>query len=503
MNEYRYQADWQSYAYLEDNAFLTTDQEVENILNPVDLTKEVCSDAGIPLHLVHNTAYVNSATENSLIFGETGCKKTRSCIRPQLYITANAHESMIVHDPKGELATDAALRQHLDKRGYRVVFLDFRALTADGYNLLEYPFRLYLANQQDQAMKLVFQVVNSLVDPDDKSDPFWNIMAIQFLVGILYILFDVCSKKREYHRYVNFFTLSLYCNDEACSQLSALLDNYMSERHNSATSMLRGVLSAPERTRASIIATASSLLRDFVIQKQLCAMLSSSTFNVTDLYERPMVIFIVTPDEDSSMNKLVALMIDQIYQQLIQQYTAIHQGKVTPVRINFIIDEFCNLSISDMANKISISRSRYMRWTLVAQSKAQLETKYKEAAATILGNCQNIIFLNSSDPTLLEYISQLSGRSSIGSSINRPYRIQPEHLRRLKKTYEYKEAVWIRDDTCYMATLPDIDQYPFAKMYSSGYCSIPVYVRLPVAAYPPVQLMHDISYSIVPLPFSE
>lgn len=502
MNEYRYQADWQPYAYPEDTAFLATDREIENILEAVDLTKDHCLSAGIPLRVVHHTAYINAATENTLIFGETGCKKTRSCIRPQLYITANAHESMIVHDPKGELATDAALRQHLDKRGYRTVFLDFRSLTADGYNLLEFPFRLYLANQQDQAMKLVFQVINSLVDPEDKSDPFWNIMAIQFLVGILYILFDVCSKKRKYHQFVNFFTLSLYCNDEACSQLSALLDNYMSEQHNSATSMLRGVLSAPEKTRSSIIATASSLLRDFVIQKQLCAMLSSSTFHVTDLYGIPTIIFLVTPDEDSSMNKLVALMIDQIYQQLIQQYTAVYQGKNTPIRVNFIIDEFCNLSISDMANKISISRSRHLCWTLVAQSKAQLEAKYKESAATILGNCQNIIFLNSSDPTLLEYISQLSGRSSIGTSQNHPYRIQPEHLRKLKKTYEYKEAVWIRDDICYQATLPDIDQYPYAKMYSPGYYSIPIHARLPVAAYPPVQLMRDISHGVIPKPFN-
>ena len=77
-----------------------------------------------------------------------------------------------------------------------------------------------------------------------------------------------------------------------------------------------------------------------------------------------------------------------------------------PVRVNFILDEFCNLpAIPDMPAMISAARSRNMRFFLVAQSKHQLLRKYGEDADTIKGNCDNWVFLTSKELDLLEEIS--------------------------------------------------------------------------------------------------
>lgn len=122
---YKFQADWQPYAFDESNAFLTSDQAVESILSPVDTTKFPFTSSGIPLRVVDNCAYVNNNTENTIIFGETDSMKTRSAVRPLIAMAAGARESMVVTDVKGELASDAKLRKLLETLGYRTVFMDF------------------------------------------------------------------------------------------------------------------------------------------------------------------------------------------------------------------------------------------------------------------------------------------------------------------------------------------------------------------------------------------
>lgn len=501
---YKYQADWQPYAYSEDNAFLTSDQTIESMLADVDTMHVPFLASGIPLHVVNHHVYVNNNTENTIIFGETDSMKTRSAVRPMIAMAAGAYESMIVTDVKGELSSDAKLRSFLDSQGYRTVFIDFRTCASDGYNVLEYPFRLYCSGMRDKAMACIAALISALSAKygGSKADPFWEIMSSEHLMSIIQILFEVCAQKKQYQQYVNMLTLSTFTNEDATMYLTNLVENYLDDNSSGMVNMLRGVLSAPDKTRASIVATTASLLKDFVIQEKLLSMLSISTFDVTDLYCNPTIIFMMIPDETSNYDQLAGLLIDQFYTQLIDAYTHIYQNRCKPrCRINLICDEFCNLKINDMRTKISISRSRQMRWYIVCQSKAQLEATYPQDAATIIGNCKNLLFLQSSDPSLLEYISRLSGMSSIGEPGTYPQRILPEHLRKLRKAWEYKEAIYLRDDVCYKAVLPDIDQYGFLMPFPSGFCPVPAVYRRPVVAYTPQQLLKDLAQRCVSIPF--
>ena len=119
-----------------------------------------------------------------------------------------------------------------------------------------------------------------------------------------------------------------------------------------------------------------------------------------------------------------------------------------------------------MGPKISACRSRQIRFFLVCQSMKQLEETYPDAAI-IEGNCKNILFLQSSDPDLIDYICSLCGTTPVTENGMPDLLVTPGMLRGLAKTNEYKEALFIRDKLVYFARLADYDTYELVKKYAS------------------------------------
>ena len=135
-----------------------------------------------------------------------------------------------------------------------------------------------------------------------------------------------------------------------------------------------------------------------------------------------------------------------------------------PLRVNFVLDEFCNLPrIPDMPSMISAARSRNMRYFLVAQSKHQLVGRYGEDADTIKGNCDNWVFLTSKELDLLQEISSLCGEIVTADREKRPL-ISVSELQRFNK--EKGEALIIHSRQYpFISQLADIDMYEAFKGY--------------------------------------
>jgi type IV secretion system protein VirD4 len=270
--------------------------------------------------------------------------------------------------------------------------------------------------------------------------------------------------------------------------------------------MLKGIFITYERTRSSIVASTAHMLRDFMIQENLLKMLSRSTFDVEKMYEEKTCVFLIIPDETSAYDKIAGLLIDIFYNRLIDVYTNRYQNKPDkkPRRVNFVCDEFCNLRINDMRAKISASRGREMRWYLVCQSKKQLEIAYQDAAATILGNCKNTVFLQSNDAEMLEHISVICGNTSVTDKGYPERLVSIERLKSLKKERAFKEALYIRDDLKFRAVLPDIDQYGFLRQYEGLTVSEDSRKKShpAVEAYTPAMMLKDLSEAVIPVPFS-
>jgi len=502
----KYKSDWSRYSFPESEARFASKEELKNNFTTIKLNSGKFDASGIPLIVDGNEAVVNDETEHYIIFGETGCKKTRCVIRPLIPILSGAGESSIVLDVKGELSTDSKIRNYLSSKGIKQVFLDFRDFDGDGYNILEYAAKLYRKGNKDKAMSNVASFISALNSKylGTKADPYWQDMSAQHMISIVELLFEISKNSSLHEKYVNMLSLAAFSDESATQALENFIRDHYNNSNSTAIQMLKGVFSAPDKTRASIISTTASLLRDFIIQEGLLKMLSVSTFDITKIYEEPTCIFIIVPDETSAYDDIAGLLIDNFYYQLVNEYTEKYQNVAKPnCRVNFVIDEFCNVKINDMRAKCSASRSREIRMFLVAQSLHQLEATYASEASTIIGNCKNILFLQSSDPDMLGYISNLCGTTTISFKDCGEPLLPVERLKKLKKTYEYKEAIYIRDDIVFKAILPDVDSYEFLKKYEDAeFHQIQRIIKDEVKKYTPGKMISDICYEEIAIPFT-
>ena len=507
--EYKYAIDWEKFAYPETGARFFGYREAKKALRRIDLAGSHDSCAGPPVLVEGDQCYTESGNSHWLVLGYTRSKKTRCFIRPLLNILFDAGESSVILDVKGELSTDPMIRNHMREKKIQPIFLDFRSCKSDGYNILEYPLLLYKKGEKDKAMLIVTNLISSLMaiyhTAGARADPFWELMSKNHAVPIIQILLELAASNPEMEPCCNLASLGAFANEEGTETLKKIVECYYEDSTKNAILMLKSVLSAPDRTRSSIVATTASTLSDILVQEDLVRMLSASTFDIRRIYEKPTAVFLIVPDETSAFSHIAGILLDVFYSQLVGCYTDGYQNrKKPPCRINFAIDEFCNAKISDMRSKISASGGRCMRWFLVCQSLNQMKEAYPEDWSTIIGNCRNLMFLQSSDPDMLAYISDLCGKTYISEKNEPVPLVTPDDLKGLKKEREYKEAIYIRDKLLLYTRLPDIDSYAcFRKYQSEGAIPIPVRKRGNVKVYTPHMLNMDLRLRRIHPPFEE
>ncbi len=469
-NTFDYASDWSDLTYPETND-ITFDNTIRSSYRRVDLRKEHFEAGGIPILVKDNYAYLNDLTENTLIFGQTGSKKTRCAIGPDIIMTAGAGESAFVTDVKGELSSNPKIRGFLEDHGVRTIMIDFRTFDKDGFNILEHAYKLYKSGQKDKSMAECAVLLNMLASKYERGakDPFWHGNAKQYLRPLIEMVFRIGVDSGDDEK-VNLLSLSALCNRTTSDVIAETFKEHPSvfeaKLMPNNLASLKAVVDNPPNTMANILSTAQTMLEEFTLQPDLTKMLSKTTFDVESMYEKPTCVFLVVPDETSAYDATAGMLIDSFYGTLIEAYSKKYMNKQEPkCRINFICDEFCNLAINDMKAKISASRGRAMRWVLVCQSKDQMETSYGAAAGTIVGNCQNTLFLQSCDENLLDYICRMCGTTEVSRSGSEPL-VTPDMLKTLRKEIKYKEALFINDKIRYFTRLPDIDSYDFLNKYA-------------------------------------
>lgn len=368
-------------------------------------------------------AWVDPKDGNTLIVGTTRSGKTRRLVLPSIWMLAHAGESMLITDPKGELYERSAL--FLREKGYAIKVIDFRQPGwGNFWNPIEPVIQALEKNDVALASKHAWSIANMFVyqrPGSDKGEPIWKDGAESIIASLILAVAMEAPKRHLKHMYSVYRMMA----DLGPTQKVMLggtvtefvpLTDYIQGlpgNHPAKDAYATAAL-APERTRGSFFANVSSLLRLFA-DPAIRYLTSKQDHALDEIGMEKTAVFLIIPDEDKTRHPLAALYIDQTYLSCVAR--ANDFGGRLPVRVNVLGDEFGNMPpFKDFDTKITVSLGRGVRWHLIVQDFAQLESVYGEKVSrTIRGNCHTLIYLLTTDEETAAKISRRLGRYTIES----------------------------------------------------------------------------------------
>ncbi len=133
----------------------------------------------------------------------------------------------------------------------------------------------------------------------------------------------------------------------------------------------------------------------------------------TDYDNKPIALFMVTPDYDGSNHVLASIFIRQLYYVLSKEASLFDTARCER-EVIFILDEFGNMPpIEGMGTLTTVCLGRRIRFNMIIQAYSQLKKLYGEDEKTIVGNCGNVIYILTNDNDTAEEISKSLGDKTI------------------------------------------------------------------------------------------
>ena len=368
--------------------------------------------------------------KNILVIGGSGSGKTRFFVKPSLL---QMHSSYVVTDPKGQLLRETGkLLAHggpkrdengkpvRDKRG-KVVYEPYRIKVLNTINFsksMKYNPLAYVRSEKD-ILKLVNVIIaNTKGDGEKSSEDFW-IKAERLLYCALigYIWYEAEPEEK------NFITLLELINacearedDETYkSPVDILFDELaQAQPEHFAVKQYVKFKMAAGKTLKSILVSCGARLSPFDI-KELRDIMTEDELELDTMGDRKTALFLIMSDTDTTFNFVIAMLQSQLFNLLCDKADDLYNGRL-PVHVRCLLDEFANIGqIPNFDKLIATIRSREISASIILQSQSQLKTIYKDAADTIVGNCDTTLFLGGKEKSTLKEISELLGKETIDS----------------------------------------------------------------------------------------
>lgn len=347
---------------------------------------------------------------NTLVCGGSGAGKTRFYCKPNLM---QANTSFVILDPKGEIVRDVG--KLLEAKGYEIKVLDLISMEKSHcYN----PF-VYLQNDND-IQRLVTNLFKSTTPKGSQSnDPFWDTAASMLLLALVFYLHYEAPPDEQNFAMVMEMLRAGSIEDEDDPRPSPLdqLFNELGEDYpdHIALKYYRSYHSGSAKTLKSIQITLAARLEKFNLES-LASLTSTDELELGTLGEKKTALFALIPDNDTSFNFLVSILYTQLFQQLFYSADHIHGGSL-PIPVHFLMDEFANVSLPDDFDKIlSVMRSRSVSVSIILQNLAQLKELFEKQWESIVGNCDEFLYLGGNEQSTHKYVSELLGKATIDTN---------------------------------------------------------------------------------------
>lgn len=356
----------------------------------------------------HDIYYYVGGTYHSILLGPTRSGKGQRVILKSIWLFLTAGENGLVIDPKGE--NYHFTREYAEKTKHDVYVLDFRNPNKGmHYNYLSEINKDISRGDIVSATDKTWDFVSVLVG-EPKGEKIWNDGECSVIAAI--ILLITCDAPDEYKNVTNVYAFLAYMSETDEDGIS-MLDLYMEtlDKEHPARLVYQVAKIAPYRTRGSFFTSALATLRLFT-NWNVAEMTANSDFDLEEVINKKSIIYLIIPDDKSTLYPLVTLFIKQHYSKMLE--VAAKRGNRLPIMHQNIYDEFGNIpKLPEMGSMMSAGAGRGIRNLLVLQDYKQLKVKYGDDAENIKANAEVKILLKTSDEGTKEEFSKVAGKYTV------------------------------------------------------------------------------------------
>lgn len=338
---------------------------------------------------------------NVIVFGSPNSRKTRGLVIPNLLQAAVSGQSYVITDPKGEICRytlDFFRSNGCEVRVFNLVDMS----SSDRWNPLA-----EIQSGLDAQLFSEIVIANTAVPGIRRmgGDPFWTRAEQNLLKALtLYVIHEYPPAERNLE--------SLY-NLLSCGSLDQLDLTFGSLSPDHPAKAPYNVFSQADKpVKGGVIIGLGTRLQ--VVQNpEVKKLTSTSDIDLESPGLKKCACFGIISDTDTTFDFLASLFFSFLFIKLTR--LADSRGGPCPVRVNFMLDEFCNIgSIPDFKKRIATVRSRGLNCTLITQSVAQLKNRYPDDEwQEIISCCDSRLLFGANEPLTAKYFSDLLGVGTV------------------------------------------------------------------------------------------
>ena len=421
---------------------------------------------------------------NTLVVGGSGAGKSRFYAKVNI---CQCNTSFFILDCKGELLRDCG--GLLERMGYEIKVVDLLNMEKSHcYN----PFA-YLKSDND-VQKMVTNLFKATTPKGSQSnDPFWDTAASMLLMALVfYLWYEAPEDEKNFPMVMEMLRAGEVREDDDSYQspLDELFDRLeMRSPDHIAVKYYKDYRSGSAKTLKSIQITLASRLEKFNLSS-VAALTATDELDLSSMGEKKVALFALIPDNDASFNFLVSLLYASTFQELFYSADRIHGGSL-PVPVHFLMDEFANVSLPDDFDKLlATMRSRNISVSIIIQNIAQLKALFEKQWESIIGNCDEFLYLGGNETSTHKLISENylgkstlwldtygkstghSGSYSTNNQITGRELMTPDEVRMLDNNLA---LLFIRGEAPLMDEKYDLLKHPNIKYTTDG--GAPVYAH--------------------------
>ena len=349
---------------------------------------------------------------NVLVIGGSGAGNSRSYAIPNALNCGNC--SMVICDPKSEILrkTGGALKAN----GYEVRVFDLLSPdTSFCYNPLAY------VRDDKDVLRLIETLIQSTTPPGaQSSDPFWTKSETALLQAlVLYLMHEAPKEEQNFAMVMEMLAAAEVReeDEEYESPLDILFARLeMRDPESIAVKQYHVFKMGAGKTLKSILISVGVRLSAFNLP-QIARLTYTDDLHLEELGEKKVALFCCIPDSDRSLNYLVGMIYGQLTQTLYYVADRKYKGRL-PVPVHLLIDEAPNIALptDNFLPWLSTMRSRAIFCSYIAQNMAQIKALFKEQWESLVGLCDEFLYLGGNEKETHKYVSELMGKETLDTN---------------------------------------------------------------------------------------